>query len=192
MVQVRVFLSYWGNPDAPRANESLGTRRVRVTLHHARGAAPVAAALAVVGPGTTDPRAAWDSRAKLAWPGLQAPMRPPTALRARPLTQGCPLGPRGEASPLGCRRGAGWSSGACPKSPRCHRLRPFRWEAMGSPAEPNAAQRVALERAAQVVHAYSLAACFMAAGAIYGCIWLPPRWVRSPPTSSPSTPPPRS
>eukprot|EP00964_Phaeocystis_antarctica_P113180 scaffold77253_cov60-Phaeocystis_antarctica.AAC.5 len=76
---VRVFLSYWGNPDAPRANESLGTRRVRVTLHHARGAAPVAAALAVVGPGTTDPRAAWDSRAKVAWPGLQAPMRPPTA-----------------------------------------------------------------------------------------------------------------
>ena len=79
---MRVFLSYWGNPDAPHANQSLGTRRVRVTLRHARGAAPAAAALAVVGPATTDPRAAW--------------------------------------------------------------------EAMGSPAEPNAAQRVALERAAQV------------------------------------------
>ena len=90
MVQVRVFLSYWGNPDAPHANESLGTRRVRVTLHHARGAAPTAAALAVVSPSTTDPRAAWDSRAKLAWPGLQAPVRPPTAPGARPLTQGCP------------------------------------------------------------------------------------------------------
>ena len=38
---------------------------------------------------------------------------------------------------------------------------------MGSPAEPNTAQRVALERAAQVIYAYSLATCFMATGAIW-------------------------
>ena len=31
-------------------------------------------------------------------------MRPPTTPEALPLAQGCPLGPKGEPSPLGCRR----------------------------------------------------------------------------------------
>ena len=33
------------------------------------------------------------------------PMRPPTAPEASPRAQGCPLGPRREPSPPGCRRG---------------------------------------------------------------------------------------
>ena len=38
------------------------------------------------------------------YPGPQQPMRPPTASEARPLAQGCPLGPKGQPSPRGCRR----------------------------------------------------------------------------------------
>ena len=34
------------------------------------------------------------------------PMRPPTTREARPLAQGCPVGPRGAPWPLGCRREA--------------------------------------------------------------------------------------
>ena len=40
------------------------------------------------------------------WPRSQPPMRPPTALEARPLAPGRRLGPRGAPSPLGCRGGA--------------------------------------------------------------------------------------
>ena len=36
----------------------------------------------------------------------QQPMRPPTTREARPLAQGCPVGPRGAPLPLGCRREA--------------------------------------------------------------------------------------
>ena len=40
------------------------------------------------------------------WPRSQPPMRPRTALEARPLAPGRRLGPRGAPSPLGCRGGA--------------------------------------------------------------------------------------
>ena len=55
-----VFLSNWGNPDTAPANAT-GTRNVRVTVLHAATAAPASAAVLMISPATTHPRALWDS-----------------------------------------------------------------------------------------------------------------------------------
>ena len=114
LVQVRVFLSYWGNPHAPHANESLGTRHVRVMLRHARGAAPTAAALAVVGPGTTDPRAACGQQRQKCL-GSPHPARPPPPLRRPTRSLGATLPPGSERSTLaGGILKRGWVALRCP------------------------------------------------------------------------------
>ena len=54
----------------------------------------------------------------------QRPTRQPAASEAHLLAQGCPLGPRREPLPLGCRsEAAGARSGACPRSRPVARLR---------------------------------------------------------------------
>ena len=60
-------------------------------------------------------------------------MRPPAAPEGHPLAKGCPLGPRGALSPLGCNRKAA-------AVPRC-RLKvadptavwPYRWRKVAKP-----------------------------------------------------------
>ena len=64
--------------------------------------------------------------AKRAWLAAWCPCgRPPTATAARPLARGCPLGPRGGPSALGChiRGGALWHSASASTQGRApHRL----------------------------------------------------------------------
>eukprot|EP00964_Phaeocystis_antarctica_P148392 scaffold115225_cov51-Phaeocystis_antarctica.AAC.3 len=49
-------------------------------------------------------------------PGSQRLTRPPAAPEAQPLAQRCPLGPRGEASPLGCQREPALALWSLPKA----------------------------------------------------------------------------